>query len=612
MIVELIRTFASWSLIFPATFLAGQSAHFMVETKNERLRGILYCGVGLGILSYGVVMLSALRLLSPHVIWIALVAVLLLRIRILPQWIQWLKAILHTFTETKGRRNLFLSFLTATTLLVTLMGTLSPEVGGDALAYQLNLPKIFLKLGSVSPLYYDNNSYFPMFLNRLYLIGLATGGQLSAKLFHFFTGFLLFLTVRELAMEEMRDRMIGGFVALVVLLTPCVNNLMSTTYIDVGVAFYGFLAFVVLLEALNTLTMKSFFLSGLLGGFCVSIKYIGMIGIFALMAVWLVNIKKFGSARSFLKMCGAWLAGFLLPSLYWMIRNWSMTGNPVFPYLASVFGTDDYLIRDYNKYGSGSGFFDFLALFWNLSVNPVAFGNFSDRIGVFYLFLVPFLIIAAFKNSSARNYLIFAFVCLALWFQMAQLSRYLLPMLPAIAVGSASGIRQAAMGLSKMMKQVGIGLGFAVLILYLAAAVLHYRFSYRLFTGVWTFEEYLNKLERTWPIATWINQKLPDNSKILIESEPSLFYMDRPILRDRFLRYQTHYDRKKWKPNSFYQFLKSHEVTHLLLSGPVSSIDQQDSNVKQLSTSSYANLMHEVTSDNIRGEQYLYRLYELV
>ena len=120
-------------------------------------------------------------------------------------------------------------------------------------------------------------------------------------------------------------------------------------------------------------------------------------------------------------------------------------------------------------------------------------------------------------------------------------------------------------------------------------------------------------MERTIPIAKWINRYLPANVKILVESEPRQFYIDRPIVRDVFLKYRTHYDKQQMSSPHFMDFLKTLGITHLLLNDQVSDSkpSKQDGDLRMLSKSSLVNMVQAVPSENIRDEKHVYYLYAL-
>ncbi len=610
---SVLKVLPSWFIIFPSLFLAGYQFRSFIQVKNEILRGVLFYAIGMAIFSYSVIVLSALHLLNSAVIWTALTLFLLSQVRLISAWTSWLNLVFSDLTSSRNKFERLCQIFFAIAFLALFIGALSPELGGDALCYQLNLPKIFLAKGSVAPIYYDVNSYFPLFMNYLYLIGIATGGMLSAKLFHVLTGFLLFLVLKIKINEEIKNKGWAYFFALVFFATPVVYNMLSTTYVDVGLALYVFLSFVSMQEGFRSRQLKTLFLSGFLLGCGISIKYLGLVSALGLAGIFVwenISVPISVWVKRFL----AWVGGCGLGFGYWVIRNWFITGNPLYPYLGSFFKTESIPGMKYDQVGVGYGFFDFVGIFWNMFINPVAFGTYSDRIGIFYLLLIPFALLAIFFVPKSRSYAIFLAIFLSVWFFICQAGRYLIPAMPFMILAGAMGLQWVLKRLPSILKSVFTFGSCMILSAYLLIGVAHYRYSYLLMAGKWSWNDYLFKLERTSEIAFWVNDHLDKNAKILLAREPRQFYFDRPLLRDVALRYRTHYDQNNLNLKSYSGFLKNEKVTHILMSKPLTETSGgADPNplLDELVSSKQVQLIHEVTSKNIRDTRYIFRLYEL-
>lgn len=609
--VDLLRAGLAWAVILPSSFGWGALFRRLVRTEDSALRGVLYSALGMGCLSYGIVLLGLFRLLNPIAIWTLLMAPLLifgiLHRAGFREGRDWLKTL---SSEFQLRGSLFakaLDFLFLLSFAALLMGTLSPEIGGDALCYQLNLPKVFLAQGSLEPNPYDYNSYFPLLVNNLYLIGLATGGVFAAKLFHFYCGFLLWFAIKRFMILKTKSEALSAFVALGVWLTPTFYNLLSTTYIDGGLSFFTFLAVITLFE--------NFFLAGLFLGFALSTKYLALfstVGILGVLLVHWCEEKSEGVRRHLL-----WLTGCLMGSGYWILRNWTATGNPFFPYFGNLFKSQiDRPPTNHALFGMGSGVFDFISIFWNMFFSPDAFGSHATRIGILYFLWYPFVVLGLLFVHRARPYAIYTFLFLSLWFFLGQNDRWLASALPVMAVTAGLGMHgffeMTSFQLKGVLRRTAWGLGLPILIFYTLGGVYHYRYPALLFVGRWNEEEYLRKMERTFPIANWINQNLSLDASILLETETSQFYFKRRTLRDVFLRLRTRYPEKNQEPSELAAFLRFLGVTHLLLREPIAPSSQRTPTpLSHLAQGPFASLLKEIASENIRDAKYLYRLYQL-
>jgi len=613
MIVLLLKALTPWIFLFPMIYAIGYRLRLLVNSKNSIIRGVLYCALGLACLSYGVVLLGVFSMLNRVVIGTILFTVFISNIRIFPMWGSWIKEVFIDLFAAHSIIEKCLVSIFLVSLLVVFIGTLSPEIGGDALGYQLTVPKFFLNQGSLTPDLFEYNTYFPLFLNHLFLIGLAVGSAVTAKLFHFLCGFLLVVLVKAIVVKESKNTALATFMVLVIWLTPTFNNMLSTTYVDLGLTFFSFLSLYVLIEAFKDNDKKTFLLSGLLLSCAISVKYLGAISALAMLCLWVVYFFKNKNIMLYLKNGLVWSFGIICGISYWFIRNYISTGNPFYPYFSKFFGTDQGLMLTvFADLGMLGGFIHFPTIFYHLSINPTVFGNFGDRIGVFYLLLVPFSIIASIVESRSRYYCLFALTFLILWFQIAQLSRYLVPVLPVIVMTSVIGITWAMRKVKVRIQQVCQWMSISILLVYMVASIYHYRYTYLLFVGKWTPYEYRVYMDATAGITNWINESLPQDAKIIVEDEPRLFYFDRTTVRDIALRKGLHYDRANMSVDSFLDFLKSQSVTHILLRNLLGDSGSDDNSLlRRFASSKYSRLIHSVTSENIRDRRSEYKLYEL-
>jgi hypothetical protein len=617
MLRELFHTSVAWLVIFPSAYLLGSFWEYFVPRQDRVVKGILFCALGLATFFAGVTVLSACHCLQPPFLWGMLFLPLLLRIRKLGDWFGWLADLGKAWLPPPGffPRALFLLF--AVSFLGLLLGTLSPELGGDSLCYQLNIPKACLMRGSVEPNYLDYNSYYPLFMNHLYLIGLAVGGVFTAKLFHFFCGFLLFAAIQQVLRNATGSWRLSFFCALAVWTTPTVYNLLSTTYVDVALAFYTFIATMVLTEALENGGRRYFFLAGLLAGCGIAVKYLCLISVLAWGAVWLYSLLTTRRYRMHAGGAAWFILGMLAVTGYWFARNGVLTGNPLFPYLGRLFGGQTRPQADFYDFGLGKSVFHFLSLYFNMFLLPDFFGTRTTRIGLFYFLFVPFVLIGMARDRRARGYGIFWLAFTGIIFLIGQADRWILPVLPVMAVCGGLGFygcyTASTAPLRKVLRVGVFGTALLGLSVYAAAGVYHYRFAYRLFTGSWTPEKYLQSLERTTGISTWANRHLPANAGILAISEARLFYFHHPVVRYFFLAWR--YKDPSWAdPAAFAGFLKSQGLTHILISAPVSAkvaASPVPAEIDSLLGLPTTKKIYETCSENIREERYRYSLYEL-
>lgn len=617
---ELLRTFAAWIVILPSAFLAGTFFDRLFRTDDLLFRGILRYALGLAVLSYGVVVLSAVQGLMPISIGMLLFLPICLRAHKFKEWFQWLKELGRDLFPAEGMLARVLFMIFAVSFVCLLAGTLTPELGGDALCYQLNLPKVFLRQGSLAPNPLDYNSFFPLLMNNLFLIGLATGGVFAAKLFHFFFGVLLLVALFRVLKNETRNYTLSLFIALVVWTTPTVYNLLSTAYIDVALTFYTFLAVVIFVQSLGAGSSRGLFVSGLLIGCGMSIKYLCGISVVGLFCVWLYSLV--GTRRFRFHFQGALFFGVGVAAVagYWLIRNGMATGNPFFPYWGKFFGVESRPMPDFSSiFGYGTSFFHFLSLYFNMFLSPGDFGTFAGRIGIFYFLFLPFILLGAILAPRSRPYGVFWLSFTGVIFFLAQADRWLLPVLPIMALAAGLGIYglygYVSLSFKKILRVVAGGVAIVILLVYTAGGVYHYRYAFLLLTGRWSLGDYLTSLERTTGVAQWINENLPKDARILSDPETRIFYFDRPVIRQTFLAWHEKDAGQLLDPELFSNVLKREKVTHVLMRQPVGDrgdFSEASPAVKNLLKSRQVRQIYSGESQNIRETRYQYWIYQLL
>lgn len=555
-----------WLVLLPALWASGSLAGARLRTSNPLFSGILTLGLGLGVYAYFLVLAGTLGWLKP-------VAVLFfLLLFLIPGWrtglgvFRWLKDLLFFWGEPRGIFSRVCQFSLLGTLFFTAIFCFLPEIANDSLGIHLYLAKLFAKNASVAPSLYDLTSYRPLLMTVLYTTGLFFHNVAIAKLFHWFCGVLLISALAVKVDEVTKNRKLALFMGLMLWLTPTLMNQITTTYIDAGVSLFIFLGYCVVIDGFDDLKKTNFFYGGLLIGLAVAIRSLALGAFLALMVMLGLRLLQQGSKKRVM-IAGVCLAfGVLLTSAYWFLRDWIYTGNPVYPYLGSLFGNEElsYLTRLYfQTMGPPKSLGAFLMIPWNITFKPQDF-DYHHWIGPFYLSVLPVVGYAAFKIKKARTHLLFIFLSLIIWYFTGQEIRYLLPVFPVYLIVVAMGVCD----LANVFSEKRWGTYFAKIVSYLAIVSLlsltayHYRYQFLPVFRMWSSAEYLPKMERTIPVADWVNANLPQTAKILSFDEPHLFYFDREVILDVEFHIRTHYKDQN-SSAAMAAVLKEKGITHI-------------------------------------------------
>ena len=328
---EVLRTILYGILIVPSLYPTGSFVRAFLRFPDIKMEGIVYVALGLGTFSYYVAVMGHLKLLDRQAILGFVALVYAFRWRRLSELRSWLSEVWIFFTREKkiiyqGYAVVFLLMAGMTFLLCFV-----PETANDSLCYQLNIPKIFAKYHSTRPLFYDPNSYMPMLMQHLYAAALALGNPVLAKLFHWFTGILLFFAVFLTIFQTTQRKLLALFCALVLWLTPTCINEITSAYVDVALALFLFLSVWIFGEGLKQKPPGIFLLGGVFLGFVVSIKLIALLWVAVFVFLFLGTEYLFSRRSRLIQRFFYILLGGILGCGFWFTRNWILEHNPVFP-----------------------------------------------------------------------------------------------------------------------------------------------------------------------------------------------------------------------------------------------------------------------------------------
>ncbi len=545
-----------WILGIWIIFVCYGTGRFFINPLKLELRkseeAFFSIGAGLGITGYAVLGLGIIGFLRPGALWALLLAltvfVLVTRSASVPVKLPW------TFTGKGIASFLGLLFL----FLPFIAGVMAPETANDSLCYHLHLPKIYLAHHTIRPLPYELNSEFPFLMEMLYTLGLGLSGAALAKFFHFFTALLtmagIYILTKKLSGAKSK------LLPLIFLTTPAVFNEAVTTYVDIGLAAFTLLALAAVLCWTQSEKKQTGFLvlAGIFTGLALSIKYLALISA-GFFLIWIFCVSAAKCPRRLIK--NIFTYGFFAAAAcaFWYARSWIVTGNPVFPYFAKIFGAGDATIH-YNDIGVTKTFLNWLTVFWTLTMRPELFEGFSVQIGPAYLAFLPLVFLGARKNLSTLLLAGFSVFYLTAWFLLGQSLRFLLPMLPALLL--LAGLGWPALAGSFAGRALK-GLACLILVFQIAMTFYHSRHYLKAGLGLEPEDLYLQRVERSFEMASYVNQQLPPDSRIIAADDPHLFYFDREIFRETaFARLENY-----WKADSeagVFQNLRRKGITHIL------------------------------------------------
>ena len=467
-----------------------------------------------------------------------------------------------------------------------------PPVSRDALTHHLAIPKLYLAHGILVELPEIPFSYYPMNLDLLYLIPLATGNDILPKYVHLLFGVLTaWLIYRYLKTRAGRRWGLCG--SLLWLSTPMVARLSTEIYVDLGLGFFSMAALCAILRWSSARHNKHDLVwAGLWCGLALGTKYNALL-VLAILALLIPiiytrmktkpdaaapasstdlpvpRLAPSANPKALPKGGGALVSAIIFTAVAlavfspWMIRNTVLTGNPIYPMMNSVFNpgdasTSDDWSRTSTMVQETSNTLTIRRLVFKESFGYIAllplrifFEGRDDDPRYFDGRLNPFLLVfiigamgswrAGNRRFANERWVWFAFttlfVLMAIFLAPIRI-RYLLPILPAVIVLTVMGVYNAAALIGTIRRpaiRLTGNLTLAVVVLAMFGlnadyVVKRYRHlePWSYLSGRTTRDAYITKRRPEYPLVQYANAHLETDARIL-----ALFLGQRRYFFDR-------------------------------------------------------------------------------
>ncbi|MCX6022406.1 MAG: glycosyltransferase family 39 protein [Chloroflexi bacterium] len=348
------------------------------------------------------------------------------------------------FPPTVLPRMALIAFLTVTSITVLLRSP-APPTGWDSLVYHLTGPKLWVQAGGWITGLDLPHHYFPALMEHVYAAGLALQGEQTAPLLHAAAAAAAVVLTGALA-ERYVERGSGPLTAALLLSAPSLLSLAGRAYVDWTLTLFATAALWAVLRVRESPSLRGYVLLGLLLGFAAGTKYTavgGILGAFAVLATapgpWLPKARGIGLT----------FAVAALAFLPWALREWALTGHPVYPFLFGGWHWDAWRTAWFSRPGTG-----LITEPWRLPLVPwevTALGAeggllYDGTVGPLFLTLLPLGLWSLRRRPALRPVALFAAVGYAVWLSGVATSslllqiRLLYPMFPALALLCAAGL----------------------------------------------------------------------------------------------------------------------------------------------------------------------------
>ncbi len=457
----------------------------------------------------------------------------------------------------------------------------------DALAYHLADPKVFLQMGRIVSLPTEHHSNFPLTMETLYAVGLLYDGYALANLFHFVMGTLTVLAILGFCRARFSPA-VGWAAALIFATTPVVLWEAGTAYIELGFGLYATLAALSALSVIesagqNNPKSTDTLIAGLMMGFALGMKYLALLPFvfIGFLLIW---------RRVPVRQIAIYAGLALLVGSPWYVKNAVVTGNPVYPFAYSAFPHSRYWTADRAKMYQGEQ--DHFGEAHSLKQPAVAAQNlllaplrllteagktsnpgeytFMALIGGIYGAFTLALLVQKRRPPEIQNILVLVGLQLLAWFFVAQISRYLVAVLPLLAIccgymvwklslaKSANNLTRIAVFAALIGQVMMLLWGLFVLPVSAIAALqsgtmptaLSVPDALAIVTAPDGAENHLRRTLDVYDAMDWINHNTPKDAGVVLYDNVLGFSLDRPYLwgnaqHSSYIPYETCADGKQ-------------------------------------------------------------------
>ena len=450
-----------------------------------------------------------------------------------------------------------------------------PPAAADELIHHLAVPGRMLDEGT-GVVFVDNiYAYVPALGEMLFLFGLALGGEIAARLFHTVPGLCAALALFGFCRRHLPAAAAWWAVATF-LTVPSVMVILPLAYVDLIFTLYALLAFVLLVEFLDTRLLRWAVLSGVMAGGALATKYTGLPLI--LLLALIVLVEHAWRRRREVHGAAVVLASVALAvAAPYVWRNWLIAGWPLFPFAFGPFPLRPGINWDLDReamfltmlasYGSSASpgpasVLDGLAapvlVFLDARFDDP---RWYDGVAGPVFLLAPLALLR--RDSRLAVPALFTLLFIVYWGLTIRQVRFLIPVLPVLAY-------LVAVVLQRWRSRVAYGLVGACVLASVVIAVNRVLATDPLpfWTGAESRDTRLGRQVPAYPIFQEANRRLGPGDRVYLINMQTYGYYLRPQWRADFVFWSWRLDKvltPTATPRELARFFDGQAVTHLMI-----------------------------------------------
>jgi len=463
---------------------------------------------------------------------------------------------------------------------------IAPPFFRDSLVYHLELPRQYLLHNGMVEISSNVYTYFPAGIEMLYTFGQALFPSYSARFIHFGFLILTMLGVVEYAglatsCRKLPQMLLTALMAFALIPTLWLES--TSAYIDAGWMFFSFVILAGLDYYFRCNKRHLLGTASIAAGFLFAIKYTSVYFILTLcLAALLIRLLLKVSVPVSWKSALIFKATFLLSAAPYYIRNFILTGDPMFPFLSTILTIhtpywssvqQDAFWGFLNRYGSTTGDillhpFSFLLAALNIHLdNPELF----DGVLGPFLLLCLLALVGNRQFRKQNMFILLTTICYAItWGVSIRQARFLLPVLPGILLIVIFVAIWIYDDRKKIWSRLLAIILAGILALNLVILIQEWRRVPYLshFFGQINQQEFLAETLPVFKSQQFINDNLPQWAVIwVLLTGNENFYLERPYIADYVVEdYRFHnWLKSASNPDEVAEFFHRFGVTHILI-----------------------------------------------
>jgi hypothetical protein len=405
---------------------------------------------------------------------------------------------------------------------LNLFAVCAPISSPDALLYHAADPALFERAHRIFEIPWNSSSYEPFSVEMLVLDGFLLWNSVQGA----FAPLLLAL-VALAGVMGFTYRLAGRLAALIAgaafFAQPFMVWEATSVFIESGLALAVVLSAWNLYRFIRFSERSALVVAGVMAGGAAGMKYLGLVVVLTVAAV--------AVGLAWRRLSYGHALAFALPAMVvalpWYVKNTLLTGNPFYPHLFGGLNTSaaEELRSAMRSFGSGHSPLDLLLLPGRLLADAEPFDG-GEFLSPLFLAFAPLALLLSQRGKAVVVVWAGVILYVIAWFVTTQQARFLVPLMPVLAVLAAFGIL-ALTSQGRLGRLLAVAGTTAALAVGLIVSTVYAAQFAPVIIGAESTGEFLRKKVSNYEGIEWLNRNL-DSQDVVATDVWALLYLRVP------------------------------------------------------------------------------------